>query len=86
MFEKLSSIEKAAARIINVNASDLIFMRRGCYGDLYSLSNGAVYVDGFFHGYNRRDIYRALLRKLLNRYGVTKDTPRAYLEYLKTKV
>ena len=86
MFEKLSGIEKAAARIVNVNARDLVFIRRTCYGDLYGLNNGVVFVDGVFYGYSRRDIYRSLLRKLLNRYGVINETPRAYLEYLKTKV
>lgn len=82
----LSNIEKRAARILNVNYNDLKFINRTCYGDMYSLNDGRVLVDGLFYGYNRRDIYRALLRKLLNRYGIVYDSSAAYLEYVKAKV
>lgn len=71
LFINLSSDEKRAARLLGVTAADLTFERRTACGDLFSLQDGRVYVDGVFYGYGRRDIYRALLRKLLNRYGVT---------------
>ena len=88
-FFNLSHNEKRAARLLGVTAADLTFERRTACGDLFSLQDGRVYVDGVFYGYGRRDIYRALLRKLLNRYGVTRDDVtaveilRAYLETLR---
>lgn len=88
-FFNLSHNEKRAARLLGVTAADLTFERRTACGDLYSLQDGRVYVDGVFYGYNRRDIYRALLRKLLNRYGVTREDVtaveilRAYVETLR---
>lgn len=82
----LSNIEKRAARIVNVNYSDLEYIRSTCYGDFYRLNDGRVSVDGLFFGYNKRDIYRALLRKLLNRYGIVYDSTAAYLEYVKNKI
>lgn len=82
----LSNIEKRAARILNVNYNDLKFITRTSYGDVYSLNDGRVLVDGLFYDYSRRDIYRALLRKLLNRYGIVHDSSAAYLEYVKAKI
>ena len=74
MFLNLSKNEKAAARVLGVTAADLTFVKRTCYGDVYAVTDGRVYVDGVYLGYNRRDIYRSLLRKLLNRYGVVYES------------
>lgn len=79
----LSTIEKSAARALDVSFKDLEYMRSTCYGDFYRLNDGRVSVDGLFYGYNKRDIYRALLRKLLNRYGIVYDSTPAYLEKVK---
>lgn len=73
MFKNLSKNEKTSARLLGVSFNDLTFERVTAYGVRYSLQDGRFYVDGVFYGYSRRDIYRALLRKLLNRYGVTDD-------------
>ena len=73
-FYNLNKYEKTAARVLGVTASDLTFVKRTCYGDVYAVTDGRVYVNGVYLGYNRRDIYRSLLRKLLNRYGVVYES------------
>lgn len=62
---------KSAPRALHISAADLVFDRCTCYGDIYILNNGIEYVSGVFLGYNKRDIYRALLRKLFNYHGAT---------------
>lgn len=63
--EKLTRHEKQLARRLNVSANDLYFDGRNSCGAVYGLYNNYYLIRGTFDGYSKPEIYRALLRKLI---------------------
>ena len=71
--EKLTKKEKAAARRLNVSAADLHTNGRNCYGINYGLYNDYYLISGIYNGYSKAEIYRDLLRQLINRIGLINE-------------
>lgn len=68
--EKLTKYERIIARRLGVTAQDMHFIRRTCYGDVYGLYNDYYLVQRTFYGYSKAEIYRALLRDLIDKIGI----------------
>ena len=68
--EKLTRQEKKAARALGVTAADVFPDGCNSYGRVYGLYNAYYYTRRTFCGsYSEPEIYRALLRDLLEKCG-----------------
>lgn len=63
----LTREEKRIARACGINSESLIFHGNNEKGAVYSLSNSWFYISGVFSGYGKPYIYRALLRRFIER-------------------
>lgn len=68
--EKLTKYEKIIARRLGVSGNDVHFINRNCYGDVYGLYNDYYYIAKTFYGYTKAEIYRILLRDLIEKIGI----------------
>ena len=66
----LTKAEKAIARRLGVSAADVYFSGHTCYGSAYGLYNDYYSISIISNGYNKREIYRLLLRRLFDRIGI----------------
>lgn len=62
-----TAYEKRVLRACGVSANDLVYHGNTCYGASYSLLNSWFYISGVYCGYDRREIYRDLARKFIER-------------------
>lgn len=68
--EKLTRYEKQIARKLGVTANDVFLDGYNSFGAVYGLYNSYYCVHMTFNGYSRPEIYRALLRKLIEKIGI----------------
>lgn len=68
--EKLTKYEKIIARRLGVSSKDVHFIRHNCYGTAYGLYNDYYYIAKTFFGYTKAEIYRILLRDLIEKIGI----------------
>ena len=64
---KLTSYEKTVARACGISAQDVRHCGSNSCGTVYSLTNSYFYIACTFNGYSKREIYRALLRRFIER-------------------
>lgn len=62
----LTKEEKRAARSLGVSAKDVYISGANCYGTVYGLYNNYYLTELTMYGYSKREVYRALLRKLIS--------------------
>ena len=68
--EKLTKYERTFAKRFGITAADVHKVRHNCYGTVYGLYNNYYLVEMTFSGYSKPEIYRALLRKLIDKCGI----------------
>ena len=69
---RLSRNEKAFARAAGITAKDVHIVRGTSYGTLYGLYNKLYLCEMVFYGgYSKAEIYRILLRRLIEKCGIT---------------
>jgi len=68
--QTLTKEERRAARALGVSFKDVHRTGANCYGTVYGLYNNYYLVEMTFNGYSKREIYRALLRRLFDVCGL----------------
>lgn len=68
--EKLTRYEKQIARKLGISANDVFLDGYNSFGAVYGLYNSYYYTRMTFNGYSKPEIYRALLRKLIDQIGI----------------
>lgn len=68
--EKLTKYEKIIARRLGVSGDDVHIVNHNSYGTVYGLYNDYYYIAKTFYGYTKAEIYRILLRDLIEKIGI----------------
>ena len=68
--ENLTKWEIKTARKLGVSSADVHRVGANSFGVVYGLYNDYYYIAHTFNGYSKAEIYRALLRDLIEKIGV----------------